>query len=52
MQPILFFGILQEDPFFRKFKKRPLIAPFYDVNLSIKKSESDAKPTVTPTPKR
>lgn len=37
MQPILFFGLLQEDPFFSKFKEQPMIAPFYDVEISIQK---------------
>jgi Flp pilus assembly protein TadD len=35
MQPILFFGLIQEDPFFREFKRTPEIAPFYDVNISV-----------------
>lgn len=35
MQPILFFGILQEDPFFRKYHKDPAVAPFLDVTLKV-----------------
>jgi hypothetical protein len=49
MQPILFFGLLQEDPFFRKYKKNPKIAPFYDVSLSVKKAPDESP--VSPTPK-
>jgi len=37
MQPILFFGLLQEDPFFSRYKEQPMIAPFYDVEISIQK---------------
>jgi tetratricopeptide (TPR) repeat protein len=35
MQPILFFGILQEDPFFSKFRQHPVIAPFTDVEIQV-----------------
>lgn len=36
MQPILFVGVLQEDPFFRKYKDDPAVAPFLDVTIDIK----------------
>lgn len=36
MQPILFFGLLQEDPFFKKYQKDPLVAPFLDVTIEVK----------------
>ena len=35
MQPILFVGILQEDPFFRKYKDDPAVAPFLDVTVNV-----------------
>ena len=35
MQPILFVGILQEDPFFRKYKDDPAVAPFLDVTINV-----------------
>jgi len=35
MQPILFVGILQEDPFFRKYKNDPAVAPFLDVTIQV-----------------
>jgi tetratricopeptide (TPR) repeat protein len=35
MQPILFVGILQEDPFFRKYKDDPAMAPFLDVTINV-----------------
>jgi tetratricopeptide (TPR) repeat protein len=35
MQPALFLGLIQEDPFFRQFKQTPEIAPFHDVTISI-----------------
>jgi Tfp pilus assembly protein PilF len=35
MQPILFVGILQEDPFFRKYKNDPAVAPFLDVTINV-----------------
>lgn len=38
MQPILFFGILQEDPFFHKFRLHPAIAPFTDVEIQVNPS--------------
>jgi len=36
MQPILFFGLLQEDPFFKKYQEDPLVAPFLDVTIEVK----------------
>ena len=35
MQPILFVGILQEDPFFRKYQNDPAVAPFLDVTINV-----------------
>jgi len=35
MQPILFVGILQEDPFFREYKNDPAVAPFLDVTINV-----------------
>ena len=35
MQPILFVGILQEDPFFRKYQDDPAVAPFLDVTIKV-----------------
>lgn len=35
MQPILFVGILQEDPLFRKYKDDPAVAPFLDVTINV-----------------
>ena len=35
MQPILFVGILQEDPFFKKYKNDPAVAPFLDVTIDV-----------------
>lgn len=35
MQSILFVGILQEDPFFRKYKDDPAVAPFLDVTIKV-----------------
>jgi tetratricopeptide (TPR) repeat protein len=36
MQPILFVGILQEDPFFQKYQSDPAVAPFLDVTIEVK----------------
>jgi tetratricopeptide (TPR) repeat protein len=36
MQPILFVGVLQEDPFFRRYKDDPAVAPFLDVTIEVK----------------
>lgn len=36
MQPILFVGVLQEDPFFRQYKDDPAVAPFLDVTIEVK----------------
>lgn len=35
MQPILFVGILREDPFFKKFADRPEVRAFYDATISV-----------------
>lgn len=35
MQPILFVGILQEDPFFKRFHASPAVAPYLDVTLHV-----------------
>jgi hypothetical protein len=35
MQPILFVGILQEDPFFQKYRENPAVAPFLDVSIKV-----------------
>ena len=35
MQPILFVGILQEDPFFRKYQDDPAVTPFLDVTVKV-----------------
>jgi tetratricopeptide (TPR) repeat protein len=35
MQPILFVGILQEDPFFKKYRENPAVAPFLDVSIKV-----------------
>lgn len=46
MQPILFFGILQEDPLFLKFREHPAIAPFTDVEIQVtprQKSEAETE---------
>ncbi len=43
MQPILFVGILREDPFFKKFADRPELQAFYDATISVK-----AVPAATP----
>lgn len=35
MQPILFVGILQEDPFFMRYRENPAVAPFLDVSIKV-----------------
>lgn len=35
MQPILFVGILQEDPFFKRHKANPAVAPYLDVTIEV-----------------
>jgi len=35
MQPILFVGILQEDPFFQKYQSDQAVAPFLDVTIEV-----------------
>ncbi len=35
MQPILFVGILQEDPFFMRFRDNPAVALFLDVSIKV-----------------
>jgi len=35
MQPILFFGVLQEDPLFRRYHTDPRVAPFLDVEIKV-----------------
>lgn len=35
MQPILFVGILQEDPFFKKYRENPAVAPYLDVSIKV-----------------
>jgi tetratricopeptide (TPR) repeat protein len=35
MQPILFVGILQEDPFFMRYRENPAVAPFLDVSIQV-----------------
>jgi len=48
MQPILFFGLIQEDPLFRQYKQQPQIAPFYDVTIAIKPPKESTSGTSRP----
>lgn len=44
MQPILFVGILREDPFFKKFANRPELRAFFDATISVNPAPAPSTP--------
>lgn len=39
MQAILFVGVLQEDPFFRRYREDPVVARYLDVSIGVEKKK-------------